>query len=149
MLSMNNKTSWLRSSRKNSVIASADSATRKRAPGGSFIWPKTIPTFDFDKIFLIDDARFAHFRVKIVALAGALAHPGEHRNAAVAFGDVVDQLHDDDGLADAGAAERADLAAFRERTDQIDDFDAGLENLNLRVLLGQSRERDDESDNAW
>src|SRR2546430_14266909 len=48
---MNSKTSWLRSSRKNSVIASAESPTRKRAPGGSFIWPKTIPTFDFDKSF--------------------------------------------------------------------------------------------------
>jgi hypothetical protein len=34
-------------------------------------------------------------------------------------------LHDDDGLADAGAAERADLAALDERTDQVDHFYSG------------------------
>jgi hypothetical protein len=32
----------------------------------------------------------------------------------VRLGDVVDELHDDDGLADAGAAEGADLAALGE-----------------------------------
>ena len=31
------------------------------------------------------------------------------------FGDVVDQLDDDDGFADAGATECADFAAFGER----------------------------------
>jgi hypothetical protein len=50
--------------------------------------------------------------VEIVAFAGALADAGEHGIAAVALGDVVDQFHDDDGLADARAAERADFAAL-------------------------------------
>ena len=45
------------------------------------------------------------------------------------LGDVVDQFHDDDRLAHAGAAERADLAAFQEGTDQVDDLDAGGKNL--------------------
>ena len=66
--------------------------------------------------------------VKIVAFARTLAHAGEDGKTAVAFGDVVDQLHDDDRLADARAAERADLAALGEGTNQIDDLDAGLEN---------------------
>ena len=74
-----------------------------------------------------------HFVVEIVAFAGALAHAGEHRETAVELGDVVDQLHDDDGLADAGAAERADLAALEERADQIDDLDAGGEHLRRRA----------------
>ena len=66
--------------------------------------------------------------------------PGENGKAAVSFGDVVDQLHDDDGLADARAAERADFAAFREGTNQIDDLDAGLEeSCAVDVLLGQRR----------
>ena len=59
----------------------------------------------------------------------------------MALGDVVDQLHDDDGLADARATERADFAALGERADQVDDFDAGLENLALDVLIGQRRRR--------
>src|SRR5580698_4772913 len=39
MLSMKRSTSWFFSSRKYSVIARAERATRMRAPGGSFIWP--------------------------------------------------------------------------------------------------------------
>ena len=54
--------------------------------------------------------------------------------------DVVDQLHDDDRLADACAAEQTDLAALCERCDQIDDLDAGFEDLGrgLLLLIGRS-----------
>jgi hypothetical protein len=46
-----------------------------------------------------------------------------------------------DGLADAGAAEQADLAALRVRLEQIDDLDAGLEHLQLGRLLFERRRR--------
>ena len=42
MLSMNSSVSAPVWSRKYSAIVSAESPTRRRAPGGSFIWPKTI-----------------------------------------------------------------------------------------------------------
>ena len=45
--------------------------------------------------------------------------------------DVVDQLHDDDRLSDAGAAEESDLSALHERSDQIDDLDSSLEDFGL------------------
>ena len=51
--------------------------------------------------------------------------------------DVVDELHDDDGLADAGAAEQPDLAATQVWFEQIDDLDPGLEHLQLGRLLLQ------------
>ena len=51
--------------------------------------------------------------------------------------DVVDQLLDQDGLADAGAAEEADLAAAHVRRDQVDHLDAGLEDLDLRRQVGE------------
>ena len=60
---------------------------------------------------LVDHAGLGHLVVEVVALAGALAHAGEDRVAAVLRGDVADQLLDDDRLADARAAEDADLAA--------------------------------------
>jgi hypothetical protein len=53
--------------------------------------------------------------------------------------DVVDQLLDEHRLADAGAAEQSDLAAFHERRDQVDDLDAGLEHLQLGRLLLERR----------
>ena len=67
--------------------------------------------------------------VKVVAFAAAFADAGEHRYAAVELGDVVDQFHDHDCLADAGAAESADFAAFEERTDQIDHLDTRGQHL--------------------
>ncbi len=55
------------------------------------------------------------------------------------LGDVVDQFLDDHGLADAGAAEQADLAAFGIGREQIDHLDAGDENLGFRRLFGIER----------
>ena len=76
-----------------------------------------------------DDARLGHLVQEVVALAGTLADAGEDGVAAVLLGDVADQLLDDDRLADAGAAEDADLAALGERRDQVDDLEARLEDL--------------------
>ena len=90
---------------------------------------------------LLDDARLGHLVDEVVALAGALADAGEDGHAGVLLGDVADQLLDDDRLADAGAAEDADLAALLERADQVDDLEAGLEDLDLGRLLVERRGR--------
>jgi hypothetical protein len=55
----------------------------------------------------------------------------------VALGHVVDQLHDDDGLPYSGASEQADFSALHERRDQVDDLDAGLEDLGLGLEVGE------------
>src|SRR4029077_19660752 len=57
------------------------------------------------------ELRLHHLVPEVVALARALADAGEAGVAAVLLGDVVDELHDEHGLADAGAAEEANLAA--------------------------------------
>ncbi len=90
-------------------------------------------------ILRIDDAALLELVPEIVALTGAFADAAEHRHAAVLERDVVDQLHDDDGLADAGAAEQADLAALQVRFEQVDDLDAGLEHLQVGRLLLERR----------
>ena len=95
--------------------------------------------FRLRQILLIDHAGLAHFFVKVVAFARALAHACKHGNAAVLHRDVIDQLLDNDGFADAGAAERADFSAFRKRTDEIDDFYSSFQNRSLHVLLGEIR----------
>src|SRR5207245_467632 len=75
---------------------------------------------------------------EIAAFPCALADPGEHRHAAMELGDVVDQFHDDDGLAHPGPAKGADLAALQEGADQVDNLDAGGEHLGRRRLVHQS-----------
>ena len=82
---------------------------------------------------------FDHLVIEVVALAGALADAGEHRDAAMRLGDVVDQFHDDHGLADAGAAEQADLAALGVGRQQVDDLDAGDQDLRFGRLLDERR----------
>jgi peptide chain release factor 1 len=54
------------------------------------------------------------------------------------LGDVVDQFHDQNGLAHAGAAEQADLAALGVGRQQVDDLDAGDEDLRFRRLLDKA-----------
>ena len=82
---------------------------------------------------------FGHLLDEVVALARSLADAGEHGHAGVLLGDVPDQFLDDDRLADAGAAEDADLAALPERADQVDDLEARFEDLDLGGLLVEGR----------
>ena len=85
-----------------------------------------------DEHRLVDDARLLHLEPEVVALARALAHAAEGRQAAVLLGEVVDELLDEHRLADAGAAEQADLAALGVGREQVDDLDARLEHLGGR-----------------
>ena len=86
-----------------------------------------------------DYFRLGHLQPEVVAFAGALAHAREHRDAAVLQGHVVDELHDDHGLAHTGAAEQAHLAAAQEGLEQVNHLHAGLEHLLGGGLLFQRR----------
>src|SRR3712207_8855088 len=89
---------------------------------------------------LFRSARLRHLEPEVVPLARALADAAERRQAAVLLREVVDELLDDDRLADAGPAEEADLAALRVGREQVDDLDAGLEELGRRrELLDRGR----------
>src|SRR5665213_2499683 len=90
---------------------------------------------------LLVDAGFDELVIEVVAFAGPLADAGEHRITAMCFRDVVDQFLDQHGLADAGAAEQADLAALGVGRQQIDDLDAGDQNFRFGGLLGVGRRR--------
>ena len=91
------------------------------------------------EVVLVDDARLDHLVIEVVAFASALADAREHGQTAVLLGDVVDQLEHVDGLADAGAAEQADLAALRERHEQVDDLDARDQQVPTARLLVERR----------
>ncbi len=90
---------------------------------------------------LVENAGLHHFVPEVVPFAGTLANPGEDREAAVLLGDVVDQFHDQNRLADAGAAEEADFAAAGVGGEEVDDLDAGLEGFDFGRLLDKLRSR--------
>ena len=69
--------------------------------------------------------------IEIVAFTGALANAREHGVTTVGLRDVVDELHDKHGLADARAAEQADLAALGVGSEKVHNLDARLEDLSF------------------
>ena len=81
----------------------------------------------------------AHLEQQVVALARALADAREDRDAAVLAREVRDQLLDQHGLADPGAAEEPDLPAAHVRGHEVDDLDPRLEDLDLRGQLVEGR----------
>src|SRR5207237_459282 len=83
----------------------------------------------------LNDTRLRHFQPQVIAFARTFADTGKDGIAAVILRDVVDEFHDDDGLADAGATEQTDLAALEEGLNEVDDFNAGLKHLGFRGLL--------------
>ena len=87
----------------------------------------------------VDDAAFLHFEPEIVAFTGPLADTGEHGHTTVLHGDVVDEFHDDDRLADARTTEQTDFAATKIRFQKIDDLNAGLEHFELGGLVFERR----------
>ena len=75
--------------------------------------------------------------VQIVALTGTLADTGEDRVTTVGLGDVVDQLLDEDGLADTSTTEQTDLTTTGVGGEEIDDLDTSDQNLSGGGLLGE------------
>jgi hypothetical protein len=55
------------------------------------------------------------------------------------LGDVVDQFHDYDCLAHAGAAERPDFSTLEEWTDQINYLNTGAKHLRRGGLVDKRR----------
>ena len=108
------------------------SATRSRLPGGLVHLP-------INEGHLVENAGVGHLVVEVVALAGTFPHACEHRGAGVLGRDVANELHEGHRLAHAGATKQTNLATLVERTDEVDDLDTGLENLDRRRLVGVAR----------
>ena len=66
--------------------------------------------------------------------------PAKHDTPPCALATLLMSSMDEHGLADAGAAEEADLAALAVRGEEVDDLDAGLEDFDLgRLVLERGR----------
>ena len=87
----------------------------------------------------IDNAGCFHFIPEVVAFTGPFTDAGENGETAVFGGDVADKFLDNDGFTDSGAAVGADLAAFGERRDQVNDFQPGFQQLGGGFLLDKGR----------
>src|SRR5207244_2041828 len=87
----------------------------------------------------IDNACTSHFMVEVVTFTSALTYTCEDAIATMAFGDIIDELLNDNGLANTGTTEGTDLTAFHKGTDKVDNFDTSLEDLDVGRLIFQAR----------
>ena len=77
--------------------------------------------------------------VQIVTLTGTLADTGEDGVTTVGLGDVVNELLNEDSLADTGTTEETNLSTTSVGGEQVDDLDTGDENLSGSGLLDKLR----------
>jgi len=71
---------------------------------------------------LLDDTRLDHFVVKIVTLTSSFTDTGEDGVTTMKLGDVVDKLHNKDGLADTGTTEETNLSSLGVGSKKIDNL---------------------------
>ena len=88
---------------------------------------------------LVRYTAFPHLLPEIIALTASLTDTGEDGIAAVLHGNVVNELLNQNGFANAGTAEQADLTALGIGLQQVNDLDAGLQYFNGGTLLGKGR----------
>ncbi len=84
-----------------------------------------------DPLAGVTNLRFLHFKPKVITFACALTNAREAGIAAVKTCESGDKLLNNNGLAYTGTAEQAGLTATNQRTKQVDDLDAGFEQLGL------------------
>jgi len=85
----------------------------------------------------LNDGGLLHLVVQIVTLTGTLADTGEDGVTTVGLCDVVDQLLNEDGLADTGTTEETNLSTTGVGSEKVDDLDTSNENLGGGRLLDE------------
>ena len=60
--------------------------------------------------------------IQIISLSRPLSDAGKDGVSSVSFGNVVDQLHDQDGLAHTSAAEETDFTSLGVWRKKVDDL---------------------------
>ena len=73
--------------------------------------------------------------VEVIAFTGTLTNTGEYRVTTMCLGDVVDQFHDQDGLANTSTTKQADLAALRIWREKVNNLDTRYKNFSFRGLI--------------
>ncbi len=81
------------------------------------------------------NARFDHFVVKVVTFTGTFTNACEYGVTAVRFSNVVDQFHDQNGLANACAAEQTDLTTLCVRSEKVNNLNARYEDFSFGRLF--------------
>lgn len=75
--------------------------------------------------------------VQIITLTSTLTDASEDGVTTMSLGDVVDELLDEDSLADTSTTEQANLSTTGVRGEQVDNLDTSNENLSGGGLVNE------------
>ena len=109
--------------------------TRRRAPGGSFICPYTSAALDFVEVLRIDDLGILHFMPQVISLTGSFPDSRKNRKPSMLKGNIVNEFHDDDSLADSCTTKKPYLSAFGIGFQEIHNFNACFQDLGRSFLI--------------
>ena len=79
--------------------------------------------------------------VQIVSFTGSLTDSSKHGVTTVVLRNVVDELHDDDSLADTRTTEETNFTSLGVRSKQVHDLDTSDQDLLGLSLLSEKRSR--------
>jgi len=105
MLSMKSSVSAPSTSRKYSATVKPGERHPQASAGRLGHLSVNQRSFRFRGIARFNHAGLGHFQPQVVTFTGALSDASENRKTSMLLGNVVDQFHDDDGLADSRATE--------------------------------------------
>ena len=97
-------------------------------------------TVDQDALGLagkVNDLGLHHLEVEIGTLTSTLTDTSEDGETTVTLGDVVNKLHNNDGLADTSTTEETNLTTLAVRENEINDLDTSGEDGILGGLVGE------------
>jgi hypothetical protein len=85
-----------------------------------------------------DDTRVDHLVVEIVTFTGTFTDTSEHGETTVSLGDVVNKLHDENGLADTSTTEKTNLSSLGVGAQKVDNLNAYI---IILITIGKEPER--------
>merc|ERR1711881_64380 len=85
-----------------------------------------------------DDTALNHLIVEIITLASSLSYSSEYGVTSVSLGNIVNQFHDQDSLANTSAAEQTNLASLSIGGEQVNNLDTSHQNLLLDAHVSES-----------
>ena len=116
------------------VLGDSESSQGDTGTGTGGLVHLTVDKGDLGGLVLeTDDSALNHLKVQVVTLTGPLSHSGENRVTSVSLSDVVNQLHNQDSLADTSAAEKTNLTSLGIGGKEVDNLDTSDKDLLLNA----------------
>merc|ERR1711988_1808254 len=118
------------------IFGKSESSQSNTGTGAGGLVHLTVDKGDLGGLVLeTDDTSLNHLVVQVISLTGSLSDSGKDGVTSMSLGDVVDQFHDQDSLADSSTTEETNLTSLGIRGKEVDNLDTSDKDLLLNAHL--------------